>query len=155
VHVVFYSYANARTTSIAYPQNQGYPTIDNAALAGQTGSYDTPLTVGANSATFAPGTRVYFPYLQKYGIVEDSCPATTCTQDPSVRVWIGGDASYDASTLASLSICQSVLAQGFAQNPSWLQVTVNPPATGLTLNKVPLFRPPSGQESNSSCTQVQ
>lgn len=49
--------------------------------AGGAGSYDDPVTVavGHSKATgrdvldWAPGTRFYFPRLQVYGIVEDTC----------------------------------------------------------------------------------
>ncbi|KAI0195693.1 hypothetical protein EV127DRAFT_321237, partial [Xylaria flabelliformis] len=51
-------------------------------LGGGDGTWNNPLSVAGN---FEPCSIIYVPYLQKYGIADDTCP--TCPQD-LLDVWV-------------------------------------------------------------------
>ncbi|QMU69428.1 hypothetical protein [Streptacidiphilus sp. P02-A3a] len=63
--------------AIAYPENEGYPTIHN--VASGTGTYADPITFATDEAELPVGTIVYYPYLHRYFINEDDC--TECDED--------------------------------------------------------------------------
>ena len=63
--------------AIAYPADQGYPTIHN--VASGTGTYSDPVTFATDQAELPVGSIVYYPYLHRYFIMEDDC--TACDQD--------------------------------------------------------------------------
>ncbi|MBO0839527.1 MAG: carbohydrate-binding protein, partial [Sciscionella sp.] len=77
---------------IAYPKDGGYPTIHNS--AGGTGTYANPITYATDQSELAVGTKVYYPYLHRYFIMEDDC--AECDQDWNdsgkyhIDLWIGG-----------------------------------------------------------------
>src|SRR5205085_4332561 len=51
--------------------------------AGGTGTFADPVTFATDIHEFKPGTIVYYSFLKKYFIMEDTC--TECTKD-----WTGG-----------------------------------------------------------------
>src|SRR5262249_43160072 len=61
---------------IAYPKSDDYPTIHDE--AGGKGTFADPITAAVkDTGTFPIGTRIYYPAVKKYFIVEDSC--ANCT----------------------------------------------------------------------------
>ncbi len=117
---------------IAYPKNEGYPTVHNA--AGGTGTYTDPITFAAYSKELTPGTIVYAPFIEKYLVMEDECDE--CVADWAngkwnIDVWMNSDSTDDASTL---SACED----------QWTRIAtpleVNPPS-GRTVTTAPLFVP--------------
>ncbi|TVZ76737.1 hypothetical protein [Streptomyces sp. BK340] len=41
--------------------------------AGGTGTFDDPITFAAGEGSYQPGTKIYYPALKKYFVMEDSC----------------------------------------------------------------------------------
>ena len=52
-----------------------YPIIHKE--AGGLGTYDNPITFASAKRLFSPGTRIYYPTLEKYFVMEDSCEECT------------------------------------------------------------------------------
>jgi hypothetical protein len=63
--------------AIAYPADQGYPTIHN--VASGVGTYSDPVTYATDQDELPIGTIVYDPHLHRYFIMEDDC--TECDED--------------------------------------------------------------------------
>lgn len=87
-----------------------YPVLHSR--AGGTGTWDDPVTFATDKAELPPGTRIYYPRLRKYFVMEDDCAA--CRRDwagqgargPGYRhidLWAGD------STDAALSSCERSL----------------------------------------------
>lgn len=112
-----------------------YPVIHSQ--AGGTGTYDDPVTFATDKDELPVGTKVYYPYLKKYFIMEDDC--TECDEDwtgqgpdggPNYRhidLWAG-----DSENQAILS-CENSLTQN-GQVP----VVVDPPSDE-TVDTTPIF----------------
>lgn len=64
------------SAAIAYPKNDGYPTLHNHATEG-TGTYSDPVTFAAPDkdlkSSFPIGSIIYVPLVKKYFIMEDQC----------------------------------------------------------------------------------
>jgi len=130
--------------AIAYPANEGYTTIHNA--AGGLGTYANPITYATDQAELPIGTIVYYPYLHRYFIMEDDC--TECDEDwtgsgpdggPNlyhIDLWIGGQ---NARSDPDVINCEDNLTQNSES------VIVNPPSTE-PVDTTPLFN-----SSNDSC----
>ena len=85
------------------------------------GTYDDPTTV-AVKGPWAPGTRMYLPYLSRYLIVEDLC--ASCTND-WIDVWAGGVSKPKSSVLP----CQDALYHRGPRDPSGrVEVEIDPPS---------------------------
>lgn len=54
-----------------------YPVLHDR--AGGTGTYEDPITFATAPAELPAGTRIYYPYLKKYFVMEDYCAA--CERD--------------------------------------------------------------------------
>lgn len=85
-----------------------YPQIHDT--AGGVGSYDDPITFATDKNELAPGTRVYYPYLKRYFIMEDGC--VECSQDwqngkRHIDLWAGGERG-DADAVIN---CEDSLTQ--------------------------------------------
>lgn len=85
-----------------------YPQIHQS--AGGTGTYDDPITFATDRNELAPGTRVYYPYLKRYFIMEDGC--VECSQDwqngkRHIDLWAGGEGG-DANAVIN---CEDSLTQ--------------------------------------------
>ncbi len=85
-----------------------YPQIHQS--AGGTGTYDDPITFATDQNELAPGTRVYYPYLKRYFIMEDGCAA--CSQDwqngkRHIDLWVGGEGGDDNAVIN----CEDSLTQ--------------------------------------------
>ena len=139
VNVTSYGYndnddgnGNYGTAQIAYPQIHSEATED-------TGTYDHPATFATDPGEFAPGTRIYVPYLQKYFIMEDGC--AECSSDwqngvHHVDLWMG-PASMQPEP--ALDDCEGSITQSS-------DITVDPDP-GLPVDTTPMF-------SDGQCTVV-
>ncbi|MER6305473.1 hypothetical protein [Streptomyces sp. NPDC001657] len=139
VHVTSYGYndnddGNGQygTAQIAYPQIHNEATED-------LGTYDHPATFATDPGEFAPGTRIYVPYLQKYFLMEDGCAA--CSSDWSngvyhVDLWMGPASTQPEPTLGN---CEGSVTQDSG-------IIVNPDP-GLPVDTTPMF-------SDGQCTVV-
>jgi hypothetical protein len=104
----------ANSRDIAYP--------DIHKEAGGTGTFADPTTFATDKSELAPGTKIYYPYLKRYFIMEDDC--TECDDDwkghgpnrAHIDLWAG--ASNDAAILP----CEEALTQD-----GQVDVVVNPP----------------------------
>jgi Ricin-type beta-trefoil lectin domain len=122
--------------AIAYPEDEGYPTIHN--VASGTGTYSDPITYATDQAELAIGTIVYYPYLHRYFIMEDDC--TECDEDWTgqgpdggpglhhIDLWIGGEGG-DSSDVIN---CEDNLTQNSEQ------VIIDPPGNE-PVDTTPLF----------------
>lgn len=115
---------------IAYPKDDGYPTIHNA--AGGTGTYADPITYATDQAELPVGTIVYYPFLHRYFINEDDC--TQCDEDWNnqgayhIDLWVNGQNGNTDDVIN----CEDDLTQ------SSEQVIINPPSTEA-VDTTPLF----------------
>jgi 3D (Asp-Asp-Asp) domain-containing protein len=89
VVITFYGAADndpPGSTEIAYPNA-------HHRAAGGTGTYADPLSLAADPRAIRVGTRVYYPPLRKYFVMEDDCAA--CIDDwgsshtPHLDLWTG------------------------------------------------------------------
>jgi hypothetical protein len=129
--------------AIAYPQDEGYPTIHN--VASGTGTYSDPITYATDQAELPVGTIVYYPYLHRYFIMEDDC--TECDEDWTgqgpdggpglyhIDLWINGQNGNSNDVIN----CEDDLTQNSES------VIVDPPSTE-PVDTTPLFN-----SSNNSC----
>jgi hypothetical protein len=120
---------------IAYPKNGGYPTLHNS--AGGAGTYSNPITYATDKSELAIGTKVYYPYLKKYFIMEDDC--VECDEDWTgqgpdggpgfyhIDLWIGGE-NGDPNAVIN---CEDALTQQG-------DVELDPPSTE-PVDTTPLF----------------
>ena len=118
--------------------------------AGGTGTYKDPVTFATDIHEEKPGTIVYYSYLKKYFIMEDTC--TECTKDWSgggngdnptpkrsghwwrIDLWAGGNSgSLHNPQKDALLNCEDNLTQGNGG-----QVTLNP-ASNLPVDTTPIF----------------
>ena len=112
-----------------------YPVIHSS--AGGTGTYSDPVTFATDKAELPVGTRVYYPYLKKYFIMEDDC--TECDQDWTGQGPDGGphyrhiDLWAGDSTDNAILACEDSLTQD-GQVP----VIVDPPS-GEPVDTKPIF----------------
>jgi hypothetical protein len=150
-HVVTRSAADSASTSTTrnflvtlygWPDNSppgndiAYPVIHNA--AGGTGTYNNPITYATDQSELPVGTKVYYPYLHRYFIMEDDC--TECDQDWTgqgpdggpglyhITLWIGGEGGNPSDVIN----CEDNLTQNSAQ------VIINPPSDE-PVDTTPLF----------------
>ena len=129
--------------AIAYPENEGYPTIHD--VASGTGTYSDPITYATDQAELPIGTIVYYPYLHRYFIMEDDC--TECDEDwtgqgpdggPNlyhIDLWINGEGGNSNDVIN----CEDNLTQNSEA------VIVDPPSNE-PVDTTPLFN-----SSNNSC----
>jgi 3D (Asp-Asp-Asp) domain-containing protein len=134
VYVTFYGWADNSPPggAIAYPSGGAYPTLHP--LAGGTGTYADPITFATDPTEFAPGTRLYVPFIQKYVVMEDSCGQ--CATDWMTRkfhidIWMNSNASENASALIS---CENSWTR------SQTDIELTPPPT-RSVTTAPLFDP--------------
>jgi 3D (Asp-Asp-Asp) domain-containing protein len=134
VYVTFYGWADNSPpgAAIAYPSGGAYPTLHN--VAGGTGTYADPITFATDPTEFAPGTRLYVPFIQKYVVMEDSCGqcATDWTTHKfHIDLWMNSNASENASLLVG---CENSWTR------SQTDIELNPPPT-RSVTTPPLFDP--------------
>jgi hypothetical protein len=122
--------------AIAYPKNGGYHTIHS--VASGVGTYSNPITYATDKSELEIGTKVYYPYLHRYFIMEDDC--VECDQDWTgqgpdggphlyhIDLWIGGKGG-DSNAVIN---CEDDLTQNSEA------VIVNPPSNE-PVDTTPLF----------------
>jgi Ricin-type beta-trefoil lectin domain len=122
--------------AIAYPADQGNPTIHN--VASGAGTYSNPITYATDQAELPVGTIVYYPYLHRYFIMEDDC--TECDEDWTgsgpdggpglyhIDLWIGGQNGNSNDVIN----CEDALTQDSAP------VIIDPPSNE-PVDTTPLF----------------
>ena len=109
-------------TGYGYPDNSppGAGTYINgvSGTAGGTGTYADPITVAVgyvgNTADFPLGTMFYFPFLEKYGAVKDTCAAChlqTNGQSLHLDLWTGGGAGISSSGVLS---CEDAITGNYS-----------------------------------------
>jgi len=125
-----------RVTLFGYADNDppgtaiAHPVVHQHASG--AGTYADPITFAANAKQFAPGTRIYVPYLQKYFIMEDDCATAIKTANaatPLVDLWAGGTASSDVRELLNT---ESYFTRSLAQ-------VIIDPAPNHPVNVAPIF----------------
>ena len=97
-YVTFYGWPDNTppdSAAIAYPRKDGFPAVHNHANKhGERGTWWAPLTLATSPREIPVGTRVYIPYLRKYGVMEDQCAECVRQWNRSRRwhvdVWVGG-----------------------------------------------------------------
>jgi len=129
--------------AIAYPENEGYPTIHN--VASGTGTYSDPITYATDQAELPVGTIVYYAYLHRYFIMEDDC--TECDEDWTgqgpdggpglyhIDLWINGEGGNSNDVIN----CEDNLTQNSEA------VIIDPPSNE-PVDTTPLFN-----SSDNSC----
>jgi len=127
VFVTFYGAADndpPGSTEIAHPN-------DRHQEAGGSGTYADPLSLAADPRAIPVGTRVYYPPLRKYFVMEDDC--AQCITDwrssrkPHIDLWTG---DFQGSALLA---CENALTPD-----GLVAVEVNPPP-GRPVDARPLF----------------
>jgi len=127
VFVTFYGAADndpPGSTEIAHPN-------DRHQEAGGSGTYADPLSLAADPRALQVGTRVYYPPLRKYFVMEDDC--AQCITDwrssrrPHIDLWTG---DFQGSALLA---CENALTPD-----GLVAVEVNPPP-GRPVDPRPLF----------------
>jgi Ricin-type beta-trefoil lectin domain len=112
-----------------------------------TGTYSDPITFASDKAEFPVGTIIYYPTVEKYFFMGDSCGE--CIQDWSnphggpdggpglhhVDLWIGGKGADEFDVID----CEDALTQGKPNGaPLLTSVEVNPPSN-LPVSTQPLY----------------
>ena len=122
--------------AIAYPADEGNPTLHN--VASGTGTYADPITYATDKAELPIGTKVYYPFLHRYFIMEDDC--VECDEDWTgqgpdggpglyhIDLWIGGQNGNSTDVIN----CEDNLTQNSAP------AIVNPPSNE-PVDTTPLF----------------
>lgn len=124
--------------------------------AGGKGTFKDPITFATDTREEKPGTIVYYAYLQKYFIMEDTC--SECSKDWTgnngdnpvpprgghrwrIDLWAGGSSkSLHNPTKAALLACEDTLTQDNGGT-----VTLHP-AGNLPVDPTPIFN-----ESTRKC----
>ena len=124
---------NFFVTLYGWPDNSppGDGTAFGSGHAGGTGTYANPVTFATDQHELAPGTKVYYPYLHRYFIMQDEC--VECDQDWAngkyhIDLWVGGKGGNTSAVLN----CEDNLTQDSAQ------VILSPPSTE-PVDTTPLF----------------
>jgi 3D (Asp-Asp-Asp) domain-containing protein len=103
--------------AIAYPN-------ERHGKAGGTGTYDDPITFASAEGTIPVGTRLYYPPLQKYFVMEDQC--ATCG-DSQIDLYAG------SATDSGVIECEEALTPA-----GRVAVELDPPP-GRPVDTTPLY----------------
>jgi hypothetical protein len=124
---------NFLVTLYGWPDNSppGDGTAFGSGHAGGTGTFANPVTFATDQRELAPGTKVYYPYLHRYFIMQDECVA--CDNDwnagrSHIDMWVGGQGGNTNSVIN----CEDRLTQSSAP------VILDPP-TNEPVDTTPLF----------------
>src|SRR5205807_1702146 len=148
--VTFYGYNdNSGTTEnqygsalVAYPHNDGYPSLHNLAFEGK-GTYDDPVTFAVrpnDQTTFPIGSIAYFPLVRKYFVMEDECGDTSPTGclngTHHTDLWFGPQSASDSTALEN---CEN------NSTPASSVLAVINPSSTLPVDTTTMFQ-------NNQCT---
>ncbi|MDX8033779.1 RICIN domain-containing protein [Lentzea sp. BCCO 10_0856] len=126
-----------------------YPQIHNS--AGGKGTWSDPITFATSSKEAKPGTRIYFPRVKKYFIMEDSC--SSCEQDwngngpnggPKLwhfDAWVGGKGGNAMNVID----CEDALTNYHADGKPVMEETIINPPSNLTVDSTPIFNTSTGE----------
>jgi hypothetical protein len=125
---------NMLVTLYGWPDNSppGDGTAFGSGHAGGVGTFANPVTFATDQHELKPGTKVYYPFLKRYFIMQDEC--VECDQDWAhhkwhIDLWVGGKGE-NANKVIN---CEDDLTQDSAQ------VIVNPPSNE-PVDTTPLFK---------------
>jgi hypothetical protein len=79
-----------------------YENVRPGTGAGGVGTYENPITVAVPEGTYAPGTRIYVPHVDRYFIVEDLCGTSHSAPQGCTSVldlWVGGVGDSEADVI--------------------------------------------------------
>jgi 3D (Asp-Asp-Asp) domain-containing protein len=133
---------NMYVTFYGWPDNDppgraiAYPKIHNQ--AGGTGTYQDPVTFATDPTEFPPGTKVYIPFLKKYGIMEDYCAQCVDDWDNNkyhIDIWLNSNSSFDDQVIS----CEHYWTK------SSIAIQINPPAD------IPVYSKDIFNTSTGSC----
>ena len=132
VFVTFYGAADndpPGSTEIAHPN-------DRHQEAGGSGTYADPLSLAADPRAIPVGTRVYYPPLRKYFVMEDDCEDCItewgASRRPHVDLWLGAAGN-------GLLACEEKLTPA-----GRVPLEINPPAD-RPVDPAPLYDPATGR----------
>ena len=131
-------------TLYGWPDNSppGDGTAFGTGHAGGVGTWDNPVTFATDQHEFAPGTKVYYPYLHRYFIMQDECVACDADWNAGryhIDLWVGGQGGNTNSVIN----CEDNLTQGSGQ-------VISDPPTNEPVDTTPLFNSSSNQCYNPS-----
>jgi hypothetical protein len=125
---------NMYVTLYGWPDNSppGDGTAFGSGHAGGVGTYANPITFATDQHELRPGTKVYYPYLKRYFVMQDEC--VECDQDWRhhkwhIDLWVGGRGENAGKVVA----CEDALTQDSAA------VIINPPSNEPVVT-TPLFK---------------
>jgi len=131
--------AEASTTRTMYVTLYGWPdnsppgdgTAFGSGHAGGVGTFAHPITFATDQHELRPGTKVYYPYLHRYFVMQDEC--VECDHDWArhkwhIDLWIGGKGENASKVIA----CEDALTRSG-------QVIVSPPSNE-PVDTTPLFK---------------
>jgi hypothetical protein len=120
-------------TLYGWPDNSppGDGTAFGTGHAGGVGTYANPVTFATDQREFAPGTKVYYPFLHRYFIMQDECVA--CDNDWNagryhIDMWVGGQGGNTNAVIQ----CENSLTQSAGQ-------VISDPPTNEPVDTTPLF----------------
>jgi ABC-type transport system substrate-binding protein len=120
-------------TLYGWPDNSppGDGTAFGSGHAGGNGTYAHPITFATDQHEIRPGTKVYYPYLKRYFVMQDEC--VQCDRDWKrkkwhIDLWIGGRNENRGKVIA----CEEALTRS---GP----VIINPPSN-KPVSTTPLFK---------------
>jgi hypothetical protein len=126
-------------TLYGWPDNSppGDGTAFGTGHAGGVGTWNDPITFATDQHEYAPGTKVYYPYLNRYFIMQDEC--VECDADwragkYHIDLWVGGQGA-NANAVIS---CENSLTQENGQ------VIIDPPSNE-PVDTTPLFNSATNQ----------
>jgi hypothetical protein len=133
---------NFEVTLYGWPDNSppGNGTAFGSGHAGGSGTFASPITFATDQHELKPGTKVYYPYLHRYFVMQDEC--VQCDKDWSkkkyhIDLWIGGKGESASKVIA----CEDKLTKSSSS------VIVSPPSNE-PVDTTPLFK--SGKCYNPS-----
>lgn len=114
--------------AIAYPKTE-YPETIHSQASG-SGTYEDPITVATSIDYLKYGTKIYIPYIKRYGVVEDFC--ATCNKNyknglKHIDIWAGGNGTRKTE----LTACEEEFTRESAE------IIINPP-NNLVVTRGPI-----------------
>jgi Ricin-type beta-trefoil lectin domain len=119
--------------------------------AGGIGTYTSPITFASDTQEFPVGTILYYPTVEKYFVMGDSCQE--CTEDwqghgpdggpvlHHVDLWIGGEAGNEFDAIN----CEDALTQGLPDGAPLLTPFIENPPANEPVSQQPLFNAKTNQ----------
>jgi hypothetical protein len=126
-----------------------YPKIHDT--AGGKGTWSDPITFATSSKEAKPGTKIYFPRVKKYFIMEDGC--SSCEQDwngngpnggPKLwhfDAWIGGKGGNAMNAID----CEDALTNYHDDGKPVMEETILNPPSNLAVDPTPIFNTSTGE----------